>query len=45
MFGLKWLIDHGALPKARLEEYYASYPAETFAPYASAPATPTAAPK
>lgn len=30
MFGLKWLIDHGALPKARLEEYYASYPAETF---------------
>ncbi len=30
MFGLKWLIDHGALPKARLEEYYASYLAETF---------------
>jgi hypothetical protein len=25
MFGLKWLVDHGALPKARLEEYYASY--------------------
>jgi hypothetical protein len=24
MFGLKWLIDHGALPKDRLEEYYAS---------------------
>jgi hypothetical protein len=30
MFGLNWLIDHGALPKARLEEYYASYLAETF---------------
>ncbi len=25
MFGLKWLIDHGALPKERLEEFYASY--------------------
>jgi len=25
MFGLKWLVDHGALPPARLEEYYASY--------------------
>jgi hypothetical protein len=25
MFGLKWLVDHGALPKERLEEYYASY--------------------
>src|ERR1043166_8863756 len=25
MFGLKWLIDRGALPKERLEEYYASY--------------------
>jgi len=25
MFGLKWLIDHGALPKERLDEYYASY--------------------
>jgi len=25
MFGLKWLVDHGALPKNRLEEYYASY--------------------
>jgi Peptidase family M49 len=25
MFGLEWLIDHGALPKDRLEEYYASY--------------------
>jgi hypothetical protein len=30
MFGLKWLIDHGALPKARLEEYYASYVASIF---------------
>jgi hypothetical protein len=25
MFGLKWLIDHGALPKEKLEEFYASY--------------------
>ncbi len=25
IFGLKWLVDHGALPKSRLEEYYASY--------------------
>jgi hypothetical protein len=25
MFGLKWLMDHGALPKSRAEEYYASY--------------------
>ena len=25
MFGLKWRVDHGALPKDRLEEYYASY--------------------
>lgn len=24
MLGLKWLVDHGALPKKRLEEYYAS---------------------
>ncbi len=30
MFGLKWLIDHGALPKNRLEEYYASYVASIF---------------
>jgi len=30
MFGLKWLVDHGALPKARLEEYYASYVAGIF---------------
>ncbi len=25
MYGLKWLVDHGALPKERMEEYYASY--------------------
>src|SRR5438477_5473495 len=25
MFGLKWLMDHDALPKEKLEEYYASY--------------------
>ncbi|HJS99469.1 MAG TPA: hypothetical protein VJ756_10275 [Terriglobales bacterium] len=25
MFGLKWLVDHDALPKSRLQEYYASY--------------------
>jgi hypothetical protein len=25
MFSLKWLIDHGALPKEKLEEFYASY--------------------
>ncbi len=24
LFGLKWLVDRGALPKDRLEEYYAS---------------------
>ena len=30
MFGLKWLVDHGALPKDRLEEYYASYVAGIF---------------
>jgi hypothetical protein len=30
MFGLKWLVDHGALPKNRLEEYYASYVASIF---------------
>ena len=30
MYGLKWLIDHGALPKERLEEYYASYVASIF---------------
>lgn len=30
MFGLKWLVDHGALPNERLEEYYASYVAGIF---------------
>jgi hypothetical protein len=30
MFALKWLIDRGALPKERLEEYYASYLAGIF---------------
>lgn len=25
MFGMKWLVDHGAIPKERLEEDYASY--------------------
>lgn len=25
MFGLKWLVDHNALPKEKLEEYYAAY--------------------
>ncbi len=25
MFGLKWLIDNGAVPKEKLQEYYASY--------------------
>lgn len=25
MFALKWLVDHGALPKQKLEEYFASY--------------------
>jgi len=25
MYGLKWLVDNGALPKERLEEFYASY--------------------
>ena len=30
MFGLKWLVDHGALPQDRLEEYYASYVAGIF---------------
>jgi hypothetical protein len=30
MFGLKWLVDHGAMPKQRLEEYYASYVAGIF---------------
>jgi hypothetical protein len=30
MYGLKWLIDKGALPQNRLEEYYASYVAGIF---------------
>jgi Peptidase family M49 len=30
MWGLKWLVDKGALPKDRLEEYYSSYVAGTF---------------
>jgi hypothetical protein len=30
MFGLKWLVDHGVLPKEKLEEYYASYVAGIF---------------
>jgi hypothetical protein len=30
MFGLKWLVDRGVLPKERLPEYYASYVAGIF---------------
>ena len=30
MFGLKWLVDHGALPKSKLQEYYSSYVAGIF---------------
>ncbi len=30
MFGLKWLMDQGALPKSRSEEYYTSYLAGIF---------------
>jgi hypothetical protein len=30
MFGLKWLVDRGLMPKDRLEEYYASYAAGIF---------------
>jgi hypothetical protein len=30
MFGLKWLVDHGAIPSGRLEEDYASYVAGIF---------------
>src|SRR5207253_2210570 len=30
MFGLKWLVDRGALPADRLQEYYASYVAGIF---------------
>src|SRR5260370_2615228 len=30
MYGLKWLVDKGALPRARLAEYYDSYVAGIF---------------
>lgn len=30
MFSLKWLVNHGVLPKAKLNEYYASYLAGNF---------------
>jgi hypothetical protein len=30
MFGLQWLVDHNALPRNRIEEYYASYVAGLF---------------
>jgi hypothetical protein len=30
MFGLAWLVEHGAMPKDRLEEFYASYVAGLF---------------
>lgn len=30
MFSLKWLVDHGVLPKEKLNEYYASYVAGNF---------------
>ena len=30
MFGLNWLVNHGVLPKEKLEEYYASYVAGNF---------------
>jgi hypothetical protein len=30
MYGLKWLVDHGAFPKERLDECYASYVAGMF---------------
>jgi hypothetical protein len=30
MFALKWLVDHGVLPKGKLNEYYASYIAGNF---------------
>jgi len=30
MFSLKWLVDHGVLPKKKLNEYYASYVAGNF---------------
>lgn len=30
MFGLAWLMDHGALPKSRARDYYSSYVAGSF---------------
>src|SRR5262249_19541463 len=30
MFGLKWLVDHGALPKEKVDGYYSSYVAGIF---------------
>jgi hypothetical protein len=30
MFALQWLVDHGALPKEKLEESYASYVGDLF---------------
>ncbi len=30
LFGLKWLVDHGAIPKDRLPEFYSSYLAGLF---------------
>ncbi len=30
MFSLKWLVEHGVLPKEKLQEYYASYVAGMF---------------
>ncbi len=30
MYGLKWLVDHGVLPKDRLPEFYSSYLAGLF---------------
>jgi Peptidase family M49 len=30
MFALKWLVDHGALPREKLEEYYVSYVGDLF---------------
>ena len=30
MFGLAWLVEHGGLPKSRLQDYYASYLAGIF---------------
>jgi hypothetical protein len=30
MYGLDWLVKHGALPRERLEEYYCSYVAGIF---------------